>query len=194
MKVYRDKGRTFLEDGIKKANELLKNQAGEREALRATLAGITAAAQKARDDMDKRYKALDGRIALIQSEISEASLKITGLTTGGAEQADNAKTALQNLQEARGAVDDRIKSLESEIAEASRKLTALSETESVFGPDSSAELEAKKGELLAKKEQAESQILELEEKFGRPTLVPSNSWLEPSIPRWLLLKPRKTPS
>jgi len=165
VKVYRDKGRTFLEDGIKKANELLKNQAGEREALRATLAGITAAAQKARDDMDKRYKALDGRIALIQSEISEASLKITGLTTGGAEQADNVKTALQNLQEARGAVDDRIKSLESEIAEASRKLTALSETESVFGPDSSAELEAKKGELLAKKEQAERQILDLEGKI-----------------------------
>tara|TARA_B100001115_G_scaffold179164_1_gene169575 strand:+ start:3606 stop:6359 length:2754 start_codon:yes stop_codon:yes gene_type:complete len=165
VKVYRDKGRTFLEDGIKKANELLKNQAGEREALRATLAGITAAAQKARDDMDKRYKALDGRIALIQSEISEASLKITGLTTGGAEQADNVKTALQNLQEARGAVDDRIKSLESEIAEASRKLTALSETESVFGPDSSAELEAKKGELLAKKEQAESQILDLDGKI-----------------------------
>jgi len=165
VKVYRDKGRTFLEDGIKKANELLKNQAGEREALRATLAGITAAAQKARDDMDKRYKALDGRIALIQSEVSEASLKITGLTTGGAEQADNVKTALQNLQEARGAVDDRIKSLESEIAEASRKLTALSETESVFGPDSSAELEAKKGELLAKKEQAESQILDLEGKI-----------------------------
>ena len=48
VKVYRDKGRTFLEDGIKKANELLKNQAGEREALRSTLASIGEAAQKER--------------------------------------------------------------------------------------------------------------------------------------------------
>ena len=49
VKVYRDKGRTFLEDGIKKANELLKNQAGEREALRSTLVSIGEAAQKERD-------------------------------------------------------------------------------------------------------------------------------------------------
>ena len=164
VKVYRDKAE--LSRGRNQEGKRVAQEPSRRtRSLRATLAGITAAAQKARDDMDKRYKALDGRIALIQSEISEASLKITGLTTGGAEQADNVKTALQNLQEARGAVDDRIKSLESEIAEASRKLTALSETESVFGPDSSAELEAKKGELLAKKEQAESQILELEGKI-----------------------------
>ena len=183
VKVYRDKGRTFLEDGIKKANELLKNQAGEREALRSTLAGINEAAQKerdslrstlsaiasetqkARDDLDKRYKAIDGRIALVQKEISEASLKITGLTTGGAEQADNIKTALETLQVARAGADARIAKLEIEIADASRKLTALSETESVFGPDSSAELEAKKGELLAKKEEAEQQILALEGKI-----------------------------
>ncbi|MBN37391.1 MAG: hypothetical protein CMI29_02890 [Opitutae bacterium] len=183
VKVYRDKGRTFLEDGIKKANELLKNQSAEREglrstisgireaaqkerdSLRATLAGITLEAQKARDDLDKRYVALDDRIALVQKEISEASLKITGLTTGGAEQADNIKTALETLQVARSGADSRIAKLETEIADASRKLTALSETESVFGPDSSAELEAKKGELLAKKEDAEQQILSLEGKI-----------------------------
>ena len=183
VKVYRDKGRTFLEDGIKKANELLKNQAGEREALRSTLASIGEAAQKerdsqrstlasiagetqkARDDLDKRYKAIDERIALVQKEISEASLKITSLTTGGAEQADNIKTALETLQVARAGADARIAKLEIEIADASRKLTALSETESVFGPDSSAELEAKKSELLAKKEDAEQQILELEGKI-----------------------------
>ena len=165
VKVYRDKGKTFLEDGIKKANELLKNQAVEREGLRATLSEINAAAQKARDDLDKRYQAIDERIALVQKDVSEASLKITSLTTGGAEQADNVKTALQNLQEARAAVDARIESLESEIAEASRKLTALSETESVFGPDSSAELEGKKAELYAKKEEAELQILDAEAKI-----------------------------
>ena len=183
VKIYRDKGRTFLEDGIKKANELLKNQAGEREALRSTLSGINASAQKerdslrstlasiaagsqtARDDLDKRYKALDVRIALVQKEISEASLKITGLTTGGAEQADNIKTALETLQVARAGADSRIAKLENEIAEASRKLTSLSEAESVFGPDSSEELEAKKGELLAKKEDAEQQILLLEGKI-----------------------------
>ena len=101
----------------------------------------------------------------MQKEISEASLKITGLTTGGAEQADNIKTALETLQVARAGADARIAKLEIEIAEASRKLTALSETESVFGPDSSAELEAKKGELLAKKEDAEQQILALEGKI-----------------------------
>ena len=120
---------------------------------------------KARDDLDKRYKSIDERIALVQKEISEASLKITGLTTGGAEQADNIKTALETLQVARAGADARIAKLEIEIAEASRKLTALSETESVFGPDSSAELEAKKGELLAKKEDAEQQILALEGKI-----------------------------
>ncbi len=162
VKFYRDKGRTFLEDGIKKANELMINQAGERDALRATLSEINAATQKARDDLTARYKSVDERIVLVQREIAEASLKITGLTTGGAEQADNGKTALENLQAARAAVDDRIKSLESEIADASRKLTAISETESVFGPESSAELESKKGELLAKKEDAERNILELQ--------------------------------
>ena len=165
VKFYRDKGRTFLEDGIKKANELMINQVGERDALRATLSEINAATQKARDDLTVRYKSIDERIALIQKEISEASLKITGLTTGGAEQADNVKTALENLQAARAAVDDRIKALELEIADASRKLTALSETESVFGPESSAELESKKGELLAKKEGAERSILDLQGKI-----------------------------
>ena len=165
VKFYRDKGRTFLEDGIKKANELLKNQAGERDALRATLSEINAASQKARDDLTVRYKSIDGRISLVQKEISEASLKITGLTTGGAEQADNVKTALETLQVARADVDARIRTLESEIAEASRKITDLSEKESVFGPDSSAELEAKKSELLAKKETAEREILALQGKI-----------------------------
>ena len=121
--------------------------------------------QKARDDLDKRYNSLDERIVQAQNEISEANTKITSLTTGGAEQADNVKTALQNLQQARSSVDERIKSLESEIAEASRKITALSEAGSVFGPESSEELEAKKSELLAKKEEAERKILELSGKI-----------------------------
>ena len=88
VKFYRDKGRTFLEDGIKKANELMLNQAGERDALRATLSEINAASQKARDDLTVRYRSIDERITLVQKGIAEASLKITGLTTGGAEQAD----------------------------------------------------------------------------------------------------------
>ena len=87
------------------------------------------------------------------------------MTTGGAEQADNVKTALQNLQEARSSVDSRIATLESEIAEASRKITALSEQSSAYGPDSSAEIEEMKGGLQAKKEQAEARILELEGKI-----------------------------
>ena len=167
VKVYQDKGAggLFQEDGYKKAAQLLKTQAEEREGLRASLLSISAAAQKARDDLNQRYEAFDVRIAQAQNEISEANAKITSLTTGGAEQADNVKTALQNLQQARSSVDDRIKSLESEIAEASRKITALSESGSVFGPDSSAELEAKKTELFAKKEDAENRILELEGKI-----------------------------
>ena len=167
VKVYQDKGAGgFLkEDGLKKASELLQAQSEERDGLRASLQAITAAAQEARADLDKRYDALDGRIVQAQNEISEANAKITTLTTGGAEQADNVKTALENLQQARSSVDDRIKSLESEIAEASRKITSLSEVGSVFGPDSSEELEAKKGELLAKKEEAEKRILELSGKI-----------------------------
>ena len=108
---------------------------------------------------------LDQRIVLIQSEMSDANTRITSLTTGGAEQADNVKTALQNLQEARASVDSRIATLESEIAEASRKITALSETSSAYGPDSSEEIEKMKGELQTKKEEAESRILELEGKI-----------------------------
>ena len=167
VKVYQDKGAGgFLkEDGFKKAAELLKAQSEERDGLRSSLQAITAAAQEARADLDKRYDALDERIVQAQNEISEANTKITSLTTGGAEQADNVKTALENLQKARSSVDDRIKSLESEIAEASRKITSLSEVGSVFGPDSSEELEAKKGELLAKKEEAEKRILELSGKI-----------------------------
>lgn len=167
VKVYQDKGAGgFLkEDGLKKAAELLRAQSEEREGLRASLQAITTASQEARADLDKRYDALDERIVQAQNEISEANAKITTLTTGGAEQADNVKTALDNLQQARSSVDDRIKSLESEIAEASRKITSLSEVGSVFGPDSSEELEAKKGELLAKKEDAEKRILELSGKI-----------------------------
>ena len=167
VKVYQDQGAGgFLkEDGLKKAAELLKAQSEERDGLRASLQAITLASQEARADLDKRYEALDERIVQAQNEISEANTKITTLTTGGAEQADNVKTALENLQQARSSVDDRIKSLESEIAEASRKITSLSEVGSVFGPDSSEELEAKKGELLAKKEDAEKRILELSGKI-----------------------------
>ena len=33
----------------------------------------------------------------MQSEISDANLKITSLTTGGAEQADNIRTAMESL-------------------------------------------------------------------------------------------------
>ena len=68
-----------------------------------------------------------------------------------AEQAGNVKTALENLQQARASVDERIKSLELEIGEASRKITSLSETNSVFGPESSDELEAKKVNILVRK-------------------------------------------
>jgi cell division protein FtsB len=167
VKIYQDKGAGgFLkEDGLKKAAELLKAQSLEREGLRESLIAISKAIEKAREDFDKRYESLDDRIVQAQNEISEANAKITVLTTGGAEQADNVKTALQNLQQARLSVDERIKSLESEIAEASRKITDLSETGSVFGPESSEELEAKKSELLAKKEDAERKILELSGKI-----------------------------
>ena len=167
VKVYQDKGAGgFLkEDGLKKAAELLKAQSSERDGLRNSLNAIAEAMQKARDDLDKRYQSLDERIVQAQNEISDANTKITTLTTGGAEQADNVKTALQNLQQARASVDDRIKSLENEIAEASRKITALSEAGSVFGPESSEELEAKKSELLIKKEDAEKKILELSGKI-----------------------------
>ena len=98
VKVYQDKGAGgFLkEDGLKKAAELLQAQSEERDGLRASLQAITAAAQEARADLDKRYDALDERIVQAQNEISEANAKITTLTTGGAEQADNVKRALEN--------------------------------------------------------------------------------------------------
>ena len=139
VKTYQDQGAGgFLkEDGLKKAAELLKTQGPEREALRKRMENIQAAKDQARADLHSRYESLDQRIVLIQTEISDANNRITGLTTGGAEQADNVKTALQNLQEARASVDSRIATLESEIAEASRKITDLSETSSAYGPDSS---------------------------------------------------------
>ena len=167
VKVYRDQGPGgFLkENGFKKASELLKTQAEEREGLRGSLTEINGAVEKARDDLNIRYGALDVRIESIQLEVSDANQKITELTTGSAEQADNVKTALENLQKARSSVDDRIKSLESEIAEASKKITIMSETTSAFGPDSSAELEEKKSGLQNKKEEAEKRILELEGKI-----------------------------
>ena len=130
--------------------------------MRASLTEINGAIDKARDDLDKRYLAIDERISQVQSEIAQANLKITSLTTGGVEQADNIRTAMENLKQARTSVDERIVSLESEIAEASRKITSLSEINSVFGPDSSEELEEKKSSLLGKKEEAGRRILELE--------------------------------
>ena len=139
------------EDGLKKAAELLKTQGPEREALRKRMDGIQSAKDKAREDLQSRYQSLDQRIVLIQEEISDANIRITSLTTGGAEQADNVKTALQNLQEARASVDGRIASLESEIAEASRKITVLSEISSAYGTDSSSEIEEMKGALQTKK-------------------------------------------
>ena len=167
VKVYQDQGAGgFLkEDGLKKAAELLKTQGPEREALRKRMDGIQSAKDKAREDLQSRYQSLDQRIVLIQEEISDANIRITSLTTGGAEQADNVKTALQNLQEARASVDGRIASLESEIAEASRKITVLSEISSAYGTDSSSEIEEMKGALQTKKEEAESRILELEGKI-----------------------------
>ena len=107
--------------------------------------------------MNLRYDSIDERIASIQSEISDANLKITSLTTGGAEQADNIRSAMESLTKAREAVDDRIASLELEIAEASKLITKMSESQSQFGPDSSEELENKKSELLTKKEDAGSE-------------------------------------
>ena len=167
VKVYQDQGAGgFLkEDGLKKAAELLKTQGPEREALRKRMDGIQSAKDKAREDLQSRYESLDQRIVLIQEEISDANIRITSLTTGGAEQADNVKTALQNLQEARASVDGRIAALESEIAEASRKITVLSETSSAYGTDSSSEIEQMKGALQTKKEEAESRILDLEGKI-----------------------------
>ena len=152
VKVYRDQGPGgFLkEDGFKKAAELLKNQAQEK-LLRKSMSEINAAVQKARDDLILRYNAYDSRIEVIQSEISTANQEITSLTTGGAEQADNVRTALQNLQEARSSVDNRIRALESEIAEASKKITEMSEVSSAFGPDSSAELEREKKRVAHKR-------------------------------------------
>ena len=57
VKVYQDMGAGgFLkEDGFKKAAKLLETQAQEREALRNSLLVVSNAAQKARDDLDKRY-------------------------------------------------------------------------------------------------------------------------------------------
>lgn len=167
VKVYQDQGPGgFLKnDGFKKAADLLETQGGEREGLRKRLFEINDEIQNARDDLEKRFTAIDLRILSAQKEISESNLKITALTTGGAEQADNIRMALENLNQARSSVDDRIRSLENEIADASRKITALSEVSSVYGPDSSLELEEKKDSLLAKKEAAEKRILEIEDKI-----------------------------
>ena len=167
VKVYQDQGAGgFLkEDGLKKAAELLKTQGPEREALRNRMTAIQMAKDKAREDLETRFDSLDQRIVLIQGEVSDANSRITSLTTGGAEQADNVKTALQNLQEARASVDNRIATLESEIAEASKKITSLSETNSAYGPDSSSEIEEMKAQLQTKKEQAEAKILDLESKI-----------------------------
>ena len=93
VKTYQDQGAGgFLkEDGLKKAAELLKTQGPEREALRKRMDAIQAAEDKAREDLQKRYETLDERIVFIQEEISDANSRITSLTTGGAEQADNVR-------------------------------------------------------------------------------------------------------
>ena len=85
--------------------------------------------------------------------------KITVLTTGGSDQADRVRTALENLKEARASVDQRIQSLEAEIAEASKKITSMSEMSSAFGPDSSAELRKKRANYRRKKSKPSKEFL-----------------------------------
>ena len=92
--MYQDQGAGgFLkEDGLKKAAELLKTQGPEKHENRMT--AIQMAKDKAREDLEIRFDSLDQRIVLIQGEVSDANSALPGLTTGGAEQADNVKTAL----------------------------------------------------------------------------------------------------
>ena len=194
VKAYRDQGPGgFLkEDGFRKAAELLKSQKEEREALRASLSEINAAIQKARDDLNQRYTSLDARIESIQKEISDANQKITVLTTGGSDQADRVRIALENLKEARASVDQRIQSLEAEIAEASKKITSMSEMSSAFGPDSSAELEEKRVNYRRKKSKPSKEFLSWRGKFDPRISVPLSLWPELSILRLQPLKNQRT--
>ena len=107
VKIYRDKGPggLFREDGLKQASELLKQQAPEREGIRAQISGADATIQKARDDFSLRHTALDKRNDALQEEIAEANRQINTLPNKGNERADNVRVALENLQTAREAVD-----------------------------------------------------------------------------------------
>ncbi|MFP6854159.1 MAG: hypothetical protein VB980_00140, partial [Opitutales bacterium] len=163
VKVYRDKGPggLFKDDGIKKANELLKAQASEREALRMEVSKANENIRNGRITLETRRSSLDERIREIDADIADANRKITDLSSS-APIADvgNVKVALDGLQAARGSIDDRIQGIEKEIAEASRKITEMSEQSSSFGPNSSEEIEVAVGGVLAKKEKAQQDIIE----------------------------------
>ncbi len=162
VKVYRDQGPGgFLKnDGIKKANELLKAQSSEREALREEVTKANENIGKARATLETRRSSLDERIREIDSDIADANRKITELTASAPVlDSGNVKVALDNLQAARASVDERIQGIEKEIAEASRKITEMSEQSSSFGPDSSEEIEVAIAGVLAKKEKAQQEII-----------------------------------
>ena len=165
VKTYRDKGPggLFREDGLKKASELLKEQAPEREAIRAQISRADANIQKARDDLSLRHTALDKSNDALQEEIAEANRQINTLPNKGNERADNVRVALENLQTAREAVDKRIDALEEEIRNTSQKITQIAEVGDIFDPKETANLDAKKADLLVKKEEAEQAILKLDD-------------------------------
>ncbi|MFP6900736.1 MAG: hypothetical protein VCA36_07310, partial [Opitutales bacterium] len=131
VKVYRDKGPGgFLkEDGIKKANELLKAQAPEREALRKEIADANENIRNARSTLDARRGVLSERIREIETDIADSNRKITELTAAHAvPDTGNVKVALDNLKAARASIDERIQGIEKEIADASLKITELTAT------------------------------------------------------------------
>ncbi len=135
VKVYRDKGPGgFLKnDGIKKANELLKAQAPEREALRLEVSKANENIRNARVTLETRRSSLDERIREIDADIAAANQKITDLTSSsGLAETDNVKVILGNLQTARTGLEKRIQGIETEITEASRKITELTSTSPVY--------------------------------------------------------------
>ena len=168
VKVYRDKGPggLFKNDGIKKANELLKAQAPEREALRDEVAKANENIRNARTTLETRRSSLDERIREIDVDIADANRKVTDLSASAPiPDGGNVKVALDNLQAARASIDERIQGIEKEVAEASRKITQLSEQNSSFGPDSSEEIEVAVAGVLAKKEEAQQAIIEKRRKI-----------------------------
>ncbi|MGE4550299.1 MAG: hypothetical protein AAEJ57_02840, partial [Opitutales bacterium] len=168
VKVYRDKGPggLFKNDGIKKANELLKAQAPERLALREEVTKANENIRNARSTLENRRSSLDERIREIDDDIAEANRKVTDLSASPPiPDAGNVKVALGNLQAARASIDERIQGIEKEIADASRKITELSEQNSSFGPDSSEEIEVAVAGVLAKKEEAQQAIIEKRRKI-----------------------------